>query len=299
MGKLAGLGVSLGFAGIAVLIAGFGSTNQQAETAIAADVETAIATTQSPVVAKSLKIISPEREATGHTADALAIHPLMMECCRNLDRVIERLQTIDGYTARWVQQIQKYGSLRDEESVDIKIRHQPFSVHMNWCDGSQQVLYVDGLHDGKLLAHKSRGFASLRSLWKLPPDSRLAMKDSRYPVTDLGMLKLAERLKQIVCDLPLDATVDVHISQTEFQERPCIRQYVKFGSPADQPEYSQSDLLIDEQTLALVSITNHGWNDDDTAGEMLEHYRYENIHWNAPLSDSDFDAQNAAYPFAE
>lgn len=232
------------------------------------------------------------------SVDVPQVHPDLVDCYANLERAIVELKKVSGYTARWVRQIRKYGSLRDEEHVDIKIRHEPFGVHMNWLDGSQQVLFVEGQSDDRLLAHKARGFASLRPVWRLPPESRLAMKDSRYPVTQLGMLRLAERLKRIVAAFPVDGEVDAEITSSEFEGRPCIRQFVKFGSPTDQPEYALSDLLIDQSTYALVSITNHGWTDGGVGNELIEHYRYENIDWQARLTDSDFDEHNEAYPFS-
>ncbi|MCA9024539.1 MAG: DUF1571 domain-containing protein [Planctomycetaceae bacterium] len=231
-------------------------------------------------------------------SDIPPLNPQLVECYRNLDRAIRQLSTVHSYTARWVRQIRLYGSVRDEEHVDLKVRHEPFSVHLNWLDGSQQALYSEGLYDGKLIAHKSRGFASLRPVWRLLPESRIAMKDSRYPITQIGMLRLAERLKQVVSDIPLEAKLDVSVTRSEFQNRPAIRQYVNFGSPAVQSDYSESELFIDEETMGLVSITNHGWTNGGEGSEFIEHYRYEQINWDARLTDEDFDEKNEAYPFA-
>ncbi|MCA9077111.1 MAG: DUF1571 domain-containing protein [Planctomycetaceae bacterium] len=263
----------------------------------------AVATPSAPLAGgtapvASSTVSSPDSEKVAVTIELPELNPLLIDCYRNLERSIQKLRKIEGYTARWVRQIRKYGSVRDEEHVDIKIRHEPFGVHMNWLDGSQQVLFVEGQSDNKLLAHKSRGFASLRPVWRLPPDSRLAMKDSRYPVTQLGMLRLAERLKRVVAEFPVNGAVEAEITTSEFEGRPCIRQFVKFGSPVEQPDYALSDLLIDQDTYALVSITNHGWTEGGTGSEFVEHYRYENINWQAQLTDSDFDERNEAYPFA-
>ncbi len=293
MGKLVSLVVSLGF-GALLLTCAEPVTDSHTPAATATEKTPTVTSIAANVLKATDSLDERESELSPEVS---TVHPEMVECYRNLDDAIQQLSKVNSYTARWVRQIRLYGSLRDEEHVDLKIRHQPFSVHMNWRDGSQQALFCEGKYDGKLLAHKSRGFASLRPIWRLQPESRLALKNSRYPITQLGMLRLAERLKKIVCEVPRDAKVDVEITPSEYQGRPSIRQYVRFGSPAAQPVYSESELYIDEQTMALVSITNHGWINDGTDSELIEHYRFEQIDWDAQLTDNDFDEKNEAYPF--
>ena len=78
---------------------------------------------------------------------ALLMNQLLLEKgCRLLD-------TVPDYTATFSKQEYVGGSLSDNQVINLKCRHQPFSVYMKWVvgDKGQELLYVDGENDQKML----------------------------------------------------------------------------------------------------------------------------------------------------
>jgi hypothetical protein len=117
------------------------------------------------------------------------------------------------------------------------------------------------------------------------------MKDSRYPITELGMLKLAERVHSILARQPHDRRLQAQVSTVEHEGRLCRHHVIEFAVPDEHERCARSEFHIDEQTSALVSITNHCLGSDGETVELLEHYRYDDIRFNPGLTDNDFDAE--------
>jgi hypothetical protein len=206
----------------------------------------------------------------------------------------QHLRSVDAYSATFIRQVRKEEELLDREEISIKIRHEPFSVYMNWADG-QQVLYVEGENDGRLLAKRSTGF--FRRTIRLGPTSRLAMSDSRYPIYELGMLKIAVNAQAILAGCPTLDGVDCVVESTELDGLP-VRQFtITFPSPEVQETYSHCVLCFTEDDPMPVCITCRGWTEDGEVGGLLEHYYYRDLQIDEGLSALDFDAENEAYGF--
>ena len=88
----------------------------------------------------------------------------------------EFLRATKGYSATFTQQVFKDGRLFDPERLRLKVQHEPFAVFIEWERDGQQLLYVEGQHDNKLLVHPTRGIGALRRVWTLEPDHRLVMR---------------------------------------------------------------------------------------------------------------------------
>jgi len=214
-----------------------------------------------------------------------------------LTQAEESLRRFTGYTATFVQQVRKGDNLLDAEEVQIKLRHEPFSVYMDFGQKGLQVLYVDGANDGRLLARKTRGLFQ-RTL-RLEPTSRIAMLTNRQPVTELGLLGLVLKAERIMDACPPNADIRFETGAAEVAGE-TVRQYtVTFGSPDVQETYSKCLVCFRTGEPLPVCITCYGWSDDGAPGELIEHYCYRDVHFDAVLADADFDPENAAYAFSD
>lgn len=203
------------------------------------------------------------------------------------------LRTVDAYSATFIRQVRKDEELLDREEISVRIRHQPFSVYMNWDDDSQQVLYVDGENDGKLLAKRSRGF--FRRTIRLGPTSRLAMADSRYPIYDLGMLNIVLKAREELAAIPSLDGVECTVESTELDGVP-VRQFnITFASPEVQDTFSHCVICFSDEESMPVAVTGYGWTADGQIGELLEHYYYRDVQLDPGLSDLDFDAETCGF----
>ncbi len=226
-----------------------------------------------------------------------------------LERGYQKLQQTKHYTATFIKRERVRGELYDEEVVQMKVRHQPFSVYMKWMvgDKGREALYVTGKHDDKLLVHYGGWKARLTPTLKLEPDSSLAMMWSRYPITHAGILKLAQTLiagrrrdLRTGCKLRCEM-----IDNQQYDERDCYRFVLEYDSPKACKTYRKSIAFIDKGLLLPIWIKNFTWPDPDTqlAAEdldestLIEHYTYSNISLDAEFVDTDFAPANKAYQF--
>ncbi len=212
-----------------------------------------------------------------------------------LNQAEEHVRLWPGYTAVFVQQVSKDGVLHEVQEIDVKVRHEPFSVYMKWRDKGQEVLYVDGENDGRLLARRTKGL--FQRTVKLQPASRIAMLDARQPVTEVGLLGLVVNARKELHSCPSLAGVDCEVSRAEIAGKAVRRYRVTFDAPTVHATYSHCDVCFRDDAPVPVSITCYGWSAEGKPGELLEYYRYHSIRTEPAITDDDFDPANAAYAF--
>ncbi|WP_145378882.1 DUF1571 domain-containing protein [Symmachiella dynata] len=205
------------------------------------------------------------------------------------------VRKMHGYEARFIRQIRKDDELRDPEEIHLKLRHQPMSVYLRWETTGKEVLYVQGQNDDKLLVKLDEGLLSFAGTLALQPDEKKAMRDSRYPITKIGLLKLVERMLQENKGLELEKTTcKIHDELVDDME--CVCYTIEFSGPEVHPEYSKTVLHICEDSKLPVCIASYGWN-DRKPGELVERYEYRDLKPSQNLTDKDFDPANDAYNF--
>lgn len=210
----------------------------------------------------------------------------------------QHLRQWPGYTTTFYQQINKHGTLREREEINLKVRHEPFSVYLHWADNRQQVLYVEGANDGRLLARRTRGL--LQRTVKLPPTSRIAMMDALQPVTDVGLLRLVQKARQELNACPSRSGVDCQPPvAAEVAGQPARRFTLNFASTEIHATYSRCEICFHNDAPVPICISCYGWTDDGRPGDLLEHYLYEDVRSDTALTEVDFDPGNDAYAFGK
>ncbi len=123
-------------------------------------------------------------------------HPLM-PAIRWAREGVHNAEQIQDYSAVMVKREHIEDELRDEEYMFVKVRHKPMSVYMYFLKPEglqgQEVMWVEGQNDGKMWAH-STGLKSLFGTVSLSPTGTFAMDGNRYPITEIGILNLVNRL---------------------------------------------------------------------------------------------------------
>lgn len=203
------------------------------------------------------------------------------------------------YTATLEKQVDVQGTLQDVEAIQIKIRHEPFSAYLKWERDHQQVLYVEGENDNRLIARPTNGLSLLRSIWKLDPKSPQAMRGDRYPVTEIGIGKLTERLHKFYSDRDGETGMTCAMREEELSGRPVVIFDVVFHSPSECEDYSHSTIYFDAIGKWVVGVENKGWSTDGREGELLERYLYHDVDFDAKLTSTDFSIDNPEYKFAK
>ena len=259
---------------------------------------------------------SAERNAPGEVAGE-SDAPLIIEgreaLSRNLEllkQALEKLSRIPDYTATMFTHERVGGQMTPAHVIQLKLRHEPFSLYMKWLAGDdkgREVIYVDGRDDNEMLVKLGGLKGRLLPAIKIDPNGSLARSKSRHAITEAGLLNLVRQLlEHRQHDLNDDVQVGCRMTDGhKFDERPCCRFVLEFADREESPTYRKSIQFFDEEFSVPVCIRNYGWPregreiapaDLDEA-TLLEHYTYSDIRFHQRLADRDFDRNNAKYAF--
>src|SRR5262249_36245654 len=115
-----------------------------------------------------------------------------------MGRCLERYNArgIQGYTLIMQKQERINDELKETEEIEVCFREQPHSVLMKWIKGQRlasRALYVEGENNGKLLAKPAGLAGAFLSVAEREPEGPEAKSSGRYPLTQFGLKKTAER----------------------------------------------------------------------------------------------------------
>jgi hypothetical protein len=222
----------------------------------------------------------------------------------------DRFSKIPGYTATLYKRERIGSSISDGKSLLLKVRHEPFSVYVKWLDGGdagKEVLYVDGTNDGQLLVRLGGFKGRLLPAFKIDPYGSRALSESRYPITHVGILALADSLlAHRELEIQHGAVPRVHCEpDTICQGRHCRFYVIEFSDAQQSPDYRKSIQYMDREWNVPLQVENYGWPEagQQLAGAaldeatLIEYYMYSAVAADVQLTDGDFDRANAEYHF--
>lgn len=236
---------------------------------------------------------------------ALKLHVALLEIGKH------RLEHFPDYTATFIKQEKVDGAdLQELQTIQLKLRHKPFSVYMKWLEGGdvgRELLYAEGQYDDKLQVRLG-GRKKLLPVLKLEPTSSMAMKESRHAATNMGLLNLTELiLEHRKSDLTLSKGVSWEmVPDQKFMNHVCDCWVVEYDSRDVSPVYRKTITYIDKETSLPISIKNFGWPDETVSADdpsaldeatLIEYYGYTDIKFEHRLTDADFDKGNTEYTF--
>ncbi|MGV3484293.1 MAG: DUF1571 domain-containing protein [Planctomycetaceae bacterium] len=236
----------------------------------------------------------------------------MEEVLELAQRSLANMQrTLEDYTARLVKQETIDGVLSEPNEMAIKVQCSrpdgklddtaPQRVYLRFNQPSdvagRKVIWARDLHDGKLVVHEA-GLMGLLTV-RLDPTGMIAMRGQRYPIYELGLAKLVEKL--IERGEPDRNNPDVTVSITnglEFDGRDCQRIEVRRKQPSNAAEdFSKAEIYFDSERLLPLRYAAYGWSETEAPPPLIESYTYLDIKTNVGLSESDFDPNNPSYQF--
>jgi hypothetical protein len=221
--------------------------------------------------------------------------------------------TLDDYTATFVkQEADDNGVLGEETIIEMKIQTRlrnetddaPMRVYLKFvqpeANKGREVLWGEDLYDGKMGVHEVGFLVGLKSAW-IDPNGLIAMQGQRYPISEIGLTRLVEKLIERGELDRNNADVSVAIKQDhkiDGTEATLIQ--VRRAKPGGDPEddFSLAEISIDSERQVILQYRSFGWPaDKDAPPPLQESYTYKNLKTNVGLTDADFDYQNPAYTF--
>jgi hypothetical protein len=229
--------------------------------------------------------------------------PTAIDAIRMAEASLQAMRQIADYSCTLVKRERIDGRLTGNERLAIKLRHEPFSVYVNYLAPAkvrgQEAVYVHGHNDNRLLAHPNGLKGRLVGVFRLDPEGRMAMQGNRYPVTDLGIKRMAESwLKEAKHDVQFVHCTTRIIPDAKIEGRPCTCLELARHTRHDGVPYQMTRLYIDAQMQLPVRYEAYEWPAiHGEEPDLAEEYTYLNIQPNRQFSDLDFDVQNPEYEF--
>jgi hypothetical protein len=232
--------------------------------------------------------------------DALDKHPLV-PALRWAKEALPRIEEIDSYTAKLTKRERIAGRLATE-TLALKISNKPFSIYLRYLaprsSKGEEVIYVEGANSGKMWAHGA-GIRGLAGTLALEPTDPLAMHGEHYPLTEIGILKLVERLVSVAeKDVKFGECSMKWIDHAKINDRTCHCIEVVHPRPRKDFDFHLARVFVDDEMNIPVRYECYDW--PSVPGDkppLMEEYTYFDIRLGAGLSAADFDVQNQAYHF--
>jgi len=220
-------------------------------------------------------------------------HPLDPEIRDAKKRLAALEERVQDYSCRFIKQERVGGELRDHEIIDMKVRHEPFSVFMDFLKpddvAGQQVAYVEGENDGKLIA-KPVGLAGVLGPVSLKPDGPLAMNGQRYPITHVGFVNLTKELIMVAeMDRQYGECQVKHYKGAKLGDRVCTVTEVIHPVRRKNFRFHKVHIFVDDELDLPVRFASWTWPEEEGGKPVLqEEYIYSNIKLNPGFTDDDF-----------
>jgi len=213
-----------------------------------------------------------------------------------------RLDAANTYTGTFLKQERLGGKLGPEQTLDLKLRERPFAIYLKFINpmAGREVVYAEGQHDNKLIAHAAGVARLLVPRLAVPPDHALALADSRHAVTEAGVGNLARRLiayRRLDLDDPEAVTILDRCP--DARGRPRLRSVHTHPHKNSERPFARVEVLYEPGSFLPLDIRNFDWPEPGQTGELrlVEHYSFEDLKLGAALGPLDFDPANPAYGF--
>ena len=213
---------------------------------------------------------------------------------------------VRDFTCLLVKRERINGQLHDYEYLATKVRREqrdgdqitkPFAIYAQYLGPKKvrgrQVLYVQGENDGKMLVRKGGSRFNYITV-KLQPNGAAAMRESRYPITELGLDSITQRfISQTLNDIRHDPTGEnsrvTFFHQASVENRPCLHIQVVHPTRQEQFTYHMANLYIDNELHMPIRVEIYDWPKDGDAKPVLEEeYTLTRLQLNVGLTDADF-----------
>lgn len=199
------------------------------------------------------------------------------------------LQTVKTYSATFSKK-EVVGKKMIEQTMQLKMRHKPFSVYLKFANphSGREVIYVDGHNDGKLVVNLGGTLGKILGLRKLKPNAKLVMKENRYPITDIGILRMLETVVQQWEKLPGNSKVRYFPNAKMGKKSVRVIQVIHPKRSAGNP-FHMTRLYIDNKTRLPIRVQQYGFpRKSGGKPPLIEEYTYSNLKLDKRIGDSDF-----------
>lgn len=202
---------------------------------------------------------------------------------------------VKDYVGTLVKEERVGRQMQPEQFIAIRVREQPFSVHLKWQSPKQfegqEAVYVAGKNSNKMRA-KSSGIVGVVGFVSLDPTDPRAMRQSRHAITETGIGYLIQTLTkahEAQRRLP-PGQVQMSYREFMFQQRKCIGVDIVNKVNDGQMYFGRCVVYFDKEMKLPVRFEAYDWPTPGgtPGGDKLECYSYIDLKFNVGLTDAAF-----------
>ena len=201
------------------------------------------------------------------------------------DAVMESYEHVRDYTALYEKEERAIAN-GERQRIRLSFR-KPLDVRLEWLSDEgavdQVAVYRAGLNDGKVVARRSGVLGRLAGTIRVDPRDRLALQDSRHPITEVG---LGHIIDQVAHDLR-SGVIRADPAVAEIVDgRPGYR--FDFGAVSTAGALGidgarRAHIWVDRELKLPVKVEVRGSSD-----ALLERHRFTELRLNVGLTDRTF-----------
>jgi hypothetical protein len=220
--------------------------------------------------------LEPAPAATTPTADtAPATPPAALDLKGVVAQSVRQLNGLTSYQARMTRQERVGAALQPVETVLLSIRREPKAVRLEWPDGpnkGREVIYATGPGASGLM-HVRMPSNPIMPRISLPPNSPLALQNSRHPISEAGFDTIVKNLEEAAAMPPggADRAAYEGLVPPEPGAPPC-HKIVRVT-----PTRETWVVYLDPATTLPCRVEAR-----NEAGELLERYTFEDVRPDVP-----------------
>lgn len=217
----------------------------------------------------------------------------LMPIIRWAEKERAKIEKIDDYTAILTKQENIDGIIQEKQVLEIKVRHRPLSFYTKFRYprrlNGQVAVYIEGQNNGKVIA-LGAGAERTFGIQKLPPEGIIAMRGNKYPITDLGLLKLVDRLLEVGRrDVQYGECEVKYIENVQVNKRHCTLIQVTHPIPRRNFIFYIARIYVDSENNMPMMYQSYSWPiKEDEPPVLIESYTYTDMKLNVGLTDNDF-----------
>jgi hypothetical protein len=212
------------------------------------------------------------------------------------------IEKLHDYSTTLAKRERIGGKLLEYQYMFVKLRQKPFSVYMLFLGPAdlkgREVIFVEGQNNGRLWAHGT-GLERTAGTLSLPPEGVLAMRNQRYPLTELGILNMTRRLVEVGEDNKRYGECDVKFYEgAKINGRVCTCIEVVHPVPRRNFVFHLARIFVDKELNLPIRYESYDWpREPGGPPELMEEYTYLNLKMNNGFTDADFNIKNPNYKF--
>lgn len=178
----------------------------------------------------------------------------------------------------------------------------PYSVYARVLAPSairgREALYVDGRYGGDLIVTKG-GRRNATMTFSIRPEGRMALRDSRYPITEFGIETLLVRVMEVAeHDLQYGECLVRTIPNTKVDGRSCTLYEAEHPFERAHFSFHLARIFIDDELQLPVRFAAYTWPESEgDRPQLVEEYTFRQLQFNVGLTESDFSHDNPEYSF--